>query len=131
MLLVRGRRFLRIFVGVACFRRCGAHRRSQAGASASRSDRVNGSGLDKRLASDGCVDGGFSGGGTFSEGLDNVSAGVFSAATVGGAAVALSLENSAVGGAGAEDPSTLPKMIGRPSFPLPTITIFELLDWAS
>jgi hypothetical protein len=73
-------------------------------------------------------------GGIFSAGVTNAAAGVFSNGTAGLAAVGLSLLSfpSGVvlraGGAGA---SPLPRMIGRPSLPLPTMTVFAFVDCES
>ena len=66
--------------------------------------------------------------GTFSDGFDKVSAGIFSDAVVGAAAVVLSLGavSSVPGGEGDAF-----RIIGTPPFPPPTITILELEDCAS
>ena len=75
-------------------------------------------------------------GGIFSGGVANAAAGVFSNGTAGPAAVVLSLFVVSVplagvlpaGGAGV---STLPRMIGKPSLPLPIKTTFEFVDCES
>jgi len=73
-------------------------------------------------------------GGIFSAGVANPAAGVFSSGVVGLAAVAFVVSLSlggvlpAGGGAGV---STLPRMIGRPSLPLPITTTFEFVDCES
>jgi len=75
-------------------------------------------------------------GATFSVGVAKPAAGVFSNGTAGPAAVVLSLFIVSVplgdvlpaGGAGV---STLPRMIGKPSLPLPMTTTFALVDCES
>ena len=74
--------------------------------------------------------------GIFSDGFGKVSAGSFSDNAAGVAAVVLSLGAASpfsAGDAGRGDAgaSTLPRMIGKPSLLLPTITILELDDCAS
>src|SRR5262252_1688820 len=64
-------------------------------------------------------------GGIFSAGVANAAAGVFSNGTAGLAAVVLSLlsfPSGVVPPAGCAAASTLPRMIGRPSLPLPMRT---------
>ena len=83
-----------------------------------------------RGASGGWVDG------VFSDGFGKVSAGTFSDTVVGVAAVVLSLGvvspfPAGDDGCGDAGVSTLPRMIGKPSLPLPMITILELDDCAS
>jgi hypothetical protein len=75
-------------------------------------------------------------GGIFSVGVANPAAGVFSNGTVGPAAVVLSLvaESFPLAGvlpAGAAGVSTLPRMIGKPSLPLPMTTTFAFVDCES
>jgi hypothetical protein len=75
-------------------------------------------------------------GAIFSVGVANPAAGVFSNGTAGPAAVVLSLFIVSVplggvlpaSGAGA---STLPRMIGKPSLPLPMTTTFAFVDCES
>jgi len=74
--------------------------------------------------------------GIFSAGVANSAAGIFSNGTVGLAAVVLSLfiVSFPVGGvlpAGGAGVSTLPRMIGKPSLPLPMTTTFEFVDCES
>jgi hypothetical protein len=81
--------------------------------------------------------------GTFSDGFGKTSAGSFSDGDVGVAAVVLSVAAvvlslgtvspfpAGVADFGDGGESTLPRMICKPSFPLSTITIFELDDCAS
>jgi hypothetical protein len=74
--------------------------------------------------------------GTFSGGVANPAAGVFSNGTVALAAVVLflSIVSFPVGGvlpAGGGGVSTLPRMIGKPSLPLPMTTTFEFVDCES
>ena len=70
--------------------------------------------------------------GTFFDGFNRVSAGIFSAVVAGVAAVVLSLgADSSLPGCGQGAASALPRMTGNPSLPVPTITIFELEDCAS
>src|SRR5258708_5504768 len=97
---------------------------------ASISDKVSGNGYEMRGASGGWVDG------AFSDGFDRVSAGTFSEDVARVAAVVLSLGAvspfpAGAAGCGDDGASTLPRMIGKPSLPLPTITILELEDCAS
>jgi hypothetical protein len=74
--------------------------------------------------------------GIFSVGVANPAAGVFSNGTVGLAAMVLSLfvvsfplgRVPPEGGAGV---SPLPRMIGKPSLPLPMMTTFEFVDCES
>src|SRR5258708_36550347 len=72
-------------------------------------------------------------GGNFSAGIVNAAAGVFSNGTAGPAAVAFCLSavslplGCAVPADGAGE-STLPRMIGNPSFPLPIMTTLEFVD---
>jgi tetrahydromethanopterin S-methyltransferase subunit F len=71
-------------------------------------------------------------GAIFSVGVANPAAGVFSNGIVGLAAVVLSLLS--FGGtppAGGSGVSTLPRMIGKPSLPLPMTTTFEFVDCES
>jgi hypothetical protein len=76
-------------------------------------------------------------GGIFSVGVANPAAGVFSNGTVELAAVALSLliVSFPLGGVlpagGDAGVSTLPRMIGKPSLPLPMTTTFEFVDCES
>ena len=75
-------------------------------------------------------------GGIFSVGVANPAAGFFSNGTVGLTAVVLSLfiVSLSVGGtppAGGSGVSTLPRMIGKPSLPLPMTTTFEFVDCES
>src|SRR5262245_9435058 len=74
-------------------------------------------------------------GGIFSAGVANPAAGVFSNGTAGPAAVVLFLvaESFPLGGlpAGAAGVSTLPRMIGKPSLPLPMTTTFAFVYCAS
>jgi hypothetical protein len=75
-------------------------------------------------------------GGIFSAGVANPAAGVFSNGTAGPAAAVLSLvaESFPLGGglpAGAAGVSTLPRMIGKPSLPLPMTTTFAFVDCES
>src|SRR6516162_3824466 len=75
-------------------------------------------------------------GGIFSVGVANPAAGFFSNGTVGLTAVVLSLfiVSLSVGGtppAGGRGVSTLPRMIGKPSLPLPMRTTFEFVDCES
>jgi hypothetical protein len=75
-------------------------------------------------------------GGIFSVGVANPAAGVFSNGTVGPAAVVLSLvvvsfPLAGVLPAGAAGVSTLPRMIGKPSLPLPMTTTFAFVDCES
>ena len=70
--------------------------------------------------------------GVFSDGFVSVSDGNFSEDIAGVAAVVLSLGTVSPFPAGGDGgASTLPRMIGKPSLPLPTITILELEDCAS
>ena len=74
--------------------------------------------------------------GVLSTGSDKLSAGVCSEGVAGVAAVVRSLGglwSFSAGGAdcGDGDPLTLPRMMGKPSLLLPTITILELDDCAS
>jgi hypothetical protein len=74
--------------------------------------------------------------GIFSAGVANSAAGIVSNGTVGLAAVVLSLfiVSFPVGGvlpAGGAGVSTLPRMIGKPSLPLPMTTTFEFVDCES
>ena len=75
-------------------------------------------------------------GGIFSAGVDNAAAGIFSNGTAGPGAVARSLSalslliGCALPAGGAEE-STLPRMMGKPSFPLPMMTTLELVDCES
>jgi hypothetical protein len=76
-------------------------------------------------------------GGIFSAGVANPVAGVFSNGTGGLAAVVLSvlvlslpLDGVLPAGGGA-DVSTLPRIIGKPSLPLPMMTTFEFVDCES
>jgi hypothetical protein len=75
--------------------------------------------------------------GIFSVGVANPAAGVFSNGTVGLAAVALSLfvVSFPLGGmlpaGGDAGVSTLLRMIGKPSLPLPMTTTFEFVDCES
>src|ERR1700730_16811357 len=80
--------------------------------------------------SGGCVDG------IFSDGFGKVSGGVWSKDVVEVAAVVLSFGAvspfpAGDAGSGDGDPSKLPRMAGKPSLPVPTITILELDDCAS
>src|SRR5262244_4480327 len=75
-------------------------------------------------------------GGIFSAGVANPEAGVFSNGTAGPAAVVLSLvaESFPLGGvlpACAAGVSTLPRIIGKPSLPLPMTTTFAFVDCES
>jgi len=73
-------------------------------------------------------------GGIFSAGVVNAAAGVFSNGTAGLAAVVLSLlsfPSGVVLPAGCAGASTLPRMIGRPSLPLPMTTAFAFVDCES
>jgi hypothetical protein len=73
-------------------------------------------------------------GGIFSDGIANPAAGVFSKGTVGLAAVVLSFVSLPLGGVlpgGGGGVSTFPRMIGRPSLPLPITTTFEFVDCES
>src|SRR5262245_48514029 len=99
------------------------------------SERV--SGQNERDASGAAADGlpGLAGA-IFSVGVANPAAGVFSNGTAGPAAVVLSLFMVSVPlgdvfPAGAAGVSTLPRMIGKPSFPLPMTTTFAFVDCES
>jgi hypothetical protein len=71
-------------------------------------------------------------GGIFSVGVANAAAGVFSNGTVEPAAVVLlSFPLGGVLPAGGTGVSTLPRMIGKPSLPLPMTTTFEFVDCES
>ena len=71
--------------------------------------------------------------GSFSDGFDKVSAGIFSDAVVGAAAVVLSLGavSSVPEGFSCWGEIDASRIIGTPSFPPPTMTILELEDCAS
>jgi hypothetical protein len=73
--------------------------------------------------------------GIFSVDVANPAAGVFSNGTVGLAAVVLSLlvVSFPLGGVlpAVAGVSTLPRMIGKPSLPLPMTTTFEFVDCES
>ena len=70
--------------------------------------------------------------GAFSDGFNRVSAGIFSAVVAGVAAVVLSLgADPSLLGCGQGAASALPRMTGKPSLPVPTITILEFEDCAS
>jgi hypothetical protein len=75
-------------------------------------------------------------GGIFSGGVANAAAGVFSNGTAGPAAVVLSLfvvpgPFAGVLPAGGAGVSTLPRIIGKPSLPLPITTTFAFVDCES
>lgn len=72
-------------------------------------------------------------GGTFSGGVVNPAAGVFSNGTDGPTAVVPCLPVSVPVGALAAGGrlSALPRMIGRPSLPLPMMTVFAFVDCES
>ena len=74
-------------------------------------------------------------GAIFSAGVANPAAGVFSNGTAGPAAVVLSFVASVPLGGGlpasGAGVSTLPRMIGKPSLPLPMTTTFEFVDCES
>jgi hypothetical protein len=73
-------------------------------------------------------------GGIFSAGVANPAAGVLSKGIVGLAAVAFVVSFSLGGvppAGGAAGVSTLPRMIGKPSLPLPMTTTFEFVDCES
>src|SRR5262249_8278755 len=71
--------------------------------------------------------------GIFSAGVVSAAAGVFSNGTAGPGAVAFCLSAAslplgcALAAGGAEE-STLPRMMGKPSFPLPMTTTLALVD---
>jgi hypothetical protein len=69
-------------------------------------------------------------GGIVSAGVANPAAGVFSTGTAGPAVVGLSFVSFPLVGGGA-GVSTLPRMIGKPSLPLPMMTTFEFVDCES
>src|SRR6476620_3365869 len=80
--------------------------------------------------SGGCIDG------ISPDGFDKVSGGVWSKDLVEVAAVVLSFGAvspfpAGDAGSGDGDPSKLPRMTGKPSLPVPMITILELEDCAS
>jgi hypothetical protein len=73
-------------------------------------------------------------GGIFSAGVAKAASGVFSNGTAGLAAVVLSLlsfPSGVVLPARCAGVSTLPRMIGKPSLPLPMMTVFAFVDCES
>jgi hypothetical protein len=93
-------------------------------------------GQNERDPSGAGADGGLElAGGIFSAGVASAAAGVFSNGPVGLATVVLSLFalSLSVGGVlpAGGDVSTLPRMISRPSLPLPMMTVFAFLDCES